>query len=118
MCAALLSIVPWYKNLWLAIASYVARQDLMNMINPLTQAMLMDHTPAGRRGAVNAMTTLAFGGPNGVSANISGIIINQAPFPYGWAYSFFVLISLYTISTWLYFTTRKRDRALLCAQGR
>jgi MFS family permease len=117
-CAGVLSVVPWFSNLWLAIFSYVARQDLMNMINPLTQAMLMDHTPENRRGAMNSVTTLLFGGPNSISDLVSANIITTSPFPFGWAYSFFALIALYTAATGLYFTTRKQDKAVLRAQGR
>jgi MFS family permease len=116
-CAGILAVVPWYRNLWLAIVSYVARQDLMNMINPLTQAMMMDHTPVTRRGAMNAVQALAFGGPNGVSVNVTPILVSAYP-TFGWAYSFFALITLYSASTTIYFTTRKKDRAILRGQGR
>jgi MFS family permease len=113
--AGLVAVAPWFNNLWLAIVSYVLRQDLMNMINPLTQAMLMDHTPVNRRGAMNSVTTFLFGAPNAVSDVFSGYIIIPA---FGWIYSFLALITLYTVSTSLYFTTRKQDTAVLCAQGR
>jgi MFS family permease len=115
VCAGVVAIAPTLGNLWVAIVSYVLRQDLMNMISPLTQAMLMDHTPVNRRGALNSLTTLLFGGPNAVSDVISGNIIIPS---FGWGYSFSILIILYTIGTGLYFTTRKQDKAALCAQGR
>ena len=115
LCAGVVAVAPWFSNLWLAIVSFVLRQDLMNMISPLTQAMLMDHTPVNRRGAMNSATTLLFGAPNAVSNVFSGNIVIPAV---GWGYSFLALITLYTIATGLYFTTRKQDRDVLCAQGR
>ncbi|WXG46570.1 MAG: MFS transporter [Candidatus Atabeyarchaeum deiterrae] len=118
LCAVFLSAVPWFQYLPLAVVAYVLRQDLMNMISPLTSAMLMDHSPVTRRGAVNAAQTIAFTVPNGVSVILSGIIINSSPSDFGWAYSFFVLITLYIISTWVYYTTRKKDKAVILSQAR
>jgi MFS family permease len=117
VCAAYLAVVPWQMNLTLAVIFYVARQDLMNMIGPLTSSLLMDHSAENRRGVINSLVSIAFTVPNGISPYLTSMILGLVPPPYGYAYSISALVVMYSIATTTYATTRKADRQLLTEQG-
>jgi len=115
-CAAYLAVAPWQMNIYFAILAYIARQDFMNIIGPLTSSLLMDHSPENRRGVINSLTSIAFNVPNGISPYFTSIILVLVPSPYGYAYSISALVVLYTIATMIYSTTRKADKLLLLGQ--
>ncbi|WXG43989.1 MAG: MFS transporter [Promethearchaeati archaeon SRVP18_Atabeyarchaeia-1] len=114
--AGYLAIVPFQMNLYLAVIAYIARTDLMNMIGPLTSALLMDHSPANRRGVVNSLVSIAFSVPNGISPSLTSLILNAVPTPYGYTYSISAMVFLYSISSVIYATTRKADRLVRSTQ--
>jgi MFS family permease len=91
------------------VIAFIARQALMNMVNPLISAVTMDHTPETKRGRVNSLTSFAFTVPNGVSPNLSVPLIAS----YGYASSASVLVVTYIIGTAMLSTTRKKDRLLV-----
>nr|MDO8100539.1 MFS transporter [Candidatus Njordarchaeota archaeon] len=117
ICAGYLAVAPWQMNLYLAVSAYIARQDFMNMIGPLTSSLLMDHSPENRRGVINSLTSIAFNVPNGISPYFTSIILGLVPSPYGYTYSILALVVLYTIATMIYSTTRKADKLLLFGQS-
>lgn len=117
VCAVYLAVSPWQLNLQFAVVAYIARQDLMNMLSPLTSSLLMDHSPANRRGVVNSLSSIAFNVPNAVSPFSTTIILGLVPSPYGYAYAISALVVLYTVATIIYSTTRKADRMLLLRQS-
>jgi MFS family permease len=112
-CAAYLAVVPYFRVLLPAVIAFIARQALMNMVNPLIGAMTMDHTPETKRGRVNSLTQLAFNIPNGISPYLSYSIVNSVPSGYGYTYSALVLIGTYITATAMLSTTRKKDRLLV-----
>jgi MFS family permease len=112
-CAAYLAIVPYYRVLLPAVGAYIARNSLMNMVNPLIQAETMDHTPEDKRGIVNSLTALAFLPPNGLATILSDPLVHSVQTPYGYTYSASALIVTYIIGTVLISTTGKKDRILL-----
>jgi MFS family permease len=114
--AGYLAIVPMQMNLYLAIIAYIARMDLMNMIGPLTSALLMDHSPANRRGVINSLVSISFNVPNGVSPSFTSMILNAVPAPYGYTYSISAMVSLYSVASIIYVTTRKADKLVHLAQ--
>jgi MFS family permease len=114
--AAYLAIVPLQMNLYFAVIAYIARMDLMNMIGPLTSALLMDHSPANRRGLINSLVSIAFSVPNGISPSFTSMILIAVPAPYGYTYSISFMVFLYSISSVIYATTRKADRLVRLAQ--
>jgi MFS family permease len=118
ICAGYLGVAPWQMNIYLAVSAYVARQDLMNAIGPLTSALLMDHSPMEKRGLVNALVSICFSVPNGVSPLVTSVIHGLVPHPYGYVYPISILVFLYTISVIIYATTRKADASMLSAQKR
>jgi MFS family permease len=117
VCAGYLAVAPWQMNLYFAVLAYIARQDFMNIIGPLTSSLLMDHSPENRRGVINSMTSIAFNVPNGISPYFTSIILVLVPSPYGYAYSILALVVLYTIATLIYSTTSKADELLLLGQS-
>lgn len=114
--AGYLAAVPWQMNLPLAVIAYVARTDFMNIIGPLTSALLMDHSPMKRRGVINSMVSIAFSVPNGISPYFTSMILNVVPAPYGYTYSISALVVLYSIASLIYLTTRKADRLVRLSQ--
>jgi MFS family permease len=114
--AGYLAIVPFQMNLSLAVISYIARMDLMNMIGPLTSALLMDHSPAYRRGLVNSLVNIAFSVPNGISPSFTSMILNAVPPPYGYTYSISLMVFLYSIGAIIYVTIRKADKLVRLSQ--
>lgn len=117
-CAAYLAVVPYFRVLLPAVIAFIARQALMNMVNPLMGAMTMDHTPETKRGRVNSLTQLAFNVPNGISPYLSEPLANSVPHGYGYTYSALVLISTYITATALLSTTRKRDKLMVLQSRR
>ncbi len=114
--AGYLAVVPWQMNLSLAVIAYIARTDFMNIIGPLTSALLMDHSPMKRRGVINSMVGIAFNVPNGISPYFTSMILSVVPEPYGYAYSIWALVFLYSISSVIYLTIRKADRLVRLSQ--
>jgi MFS family permease len=114
--AGYLAVVPWQMNLPLAVIAYIARTDFMNIIGPLTSALLMDHSPMKRRGVINSMVSIAFSVPNGISPYFTSMILNVVPAPYGYTYSISALVVLYSIGAVIYLTTRKADRLVRLSQ--
>jgi MFS family permease len=114
--AGYLAIVPFQMNLSLAVIAYIARTDFMNIISPLTSALLMDHSPANRRGLVNSLVNIAFSVPNGISPSFTSMILIAVPAPYGYTYSISFMVSLYLVGSVIYATTRKADRLVRLSQ--
>jgi MFS family permease len=114
--AGYLAIAPLQMNLELAVIAYIARMDLMNMIGPLTSALLMDHSPANRRGVINSLISIGFSVPNGISPSFTSMILNAVPPPYGYTYPISFMVFLYSISSVIYLTTKKADRLVRLAQ--
>lgn len=116
-CAVYLATVPYYSVLLPAVIAFVVRMALMNMVNPLMQAMTMDHTPEEKRGRVNSLTSFAFNVPNGISPRLSTELIRSVPSPpgsaYGYTYSAAVLVTTYIFATTLLYTTKKKDKLLV-----
>jgi MFS family permease len=112
-CAAYLATVPYFSVLLPAVLAFIARQALMNMVNPLMSAITMDHTPHDRRGRVNSLMQLMFNVPNGVSPNLSSLLIGDPPSAFGYTYSALVLVTTYIGGTALLSTTRKKDKLLV-----
>jgi len=117
VCAGYLALVPWQMNLSLAVIAYIARQDFMNIIGPLTSSLLMDHSPKNRRGVVNSLTSIGFDVPNAISPYFTSMILGIVSPPYGYAYAISALVVLYTIATVIYSTIRKADKLLLLGQA-
>jgi MFS family permease len=118
VCAAYLAIAPLQMSLYPAIVAYVARTVLMNAINPLTSALLMDHSPTEKRGLYNSLISIAFNVPNSISPLFTFFIYASVQPPYGFTYPISILVFLYTISDIIYVTIRKADKSLLSAQER
>jgi MFS family permease len=118
VCAGYLGVAPWQMNLYLAVSAYVVRQDLMNAISPLTSALLMDHSPMEKRGLINALVSICFSVPNGISPLVTSVIHGLVPRPYGYVYPISILVFLYSISVIIYATTRRADGLMLAAQKR
>jgi MFS family permease len=116
VCAAYLAIAPLLKNLYPAVAAYVARTVLMNAVSPLTSALLMDHSPTKKRGLYNSLISVAFGVPNSISPILTYFFYNSVQAPYGFTYPIAMLVVLYTISTIMYATIKKADSLTLSSQ--
>ena len=116
ICAGYLAIAPLQMNLYPAIAAYVARTVLINAISPLTSALLMDHSPAEKRGLYNSLISIAFGVPNSISPLFTYFIYVSVQAPYGFIPPISILVLLYTISTVIYAMTKKADSAMVAAR--
>ena len=116
VCAAYLAIAPLQMNLYPAITAYVARTVLINALNPLTSALLMDHSPMEKRALYNSFISIAFGVPNSISPLFTFFIYASVQPPYGFTYPISILVFLYTISDIIYLTIRKADSSLLSAR--
>jgi MFS family permease len=114
--AGYLAIVPFQINLPLAVIAYILRTDLINVIGPLTSALLMDHSPANRRGLANSLVSIVFNIPNGISPYLTSLILIAVPAPFGYTYSISFMILLYIIGSIVYVTIRKADRLVKLAQ--
>jgi MFS family permease len=118
LCAAYLAIAPLQGILYLAITAYVGRLVLMNAISPLTSALLMDHSPSGKRGLYSSLISIAFNVPNCVSPIFTYFYYIGAQPPYGFTYPISILVLLYSLADIIYVTTRKADISMLKAQKR
>lgn len=91
----LLGFSPW---LWLATAAYYIRVALMNMSGPVYQTFVMEHVEPNSRATVASLANMAWNFGWAFSPSISGWLQVR----YGFGAAFAGTISLYILSTALY----------------
>ncbi len=72
----LLILIPFSPNFSLAAALYIPRTMLMNMSNPLVQALMMKLTPEEERGSLSSLSQMAWNLPNAISSRIGGFLMD------------------------------------------
>jgi MFS family permease len=126
ICATYLALVPYQMGvtpyqvvLYLAISAFLGRQVLMNAISPLSSALVMDHSPANKRGLINSLVSILFAIPNSISPIITSIFLYQPNNPrYAFVLPILILVFLYSISIIIYATIRKADKSMISSQRR
>ena len=74
----LLALIPYSKSFVAASILYICRTGLMNMANPLIQALYMNISHPEDRATVTAFSSICWGLPNSVSSQIGGILMDKA----------------------------------------
>lgn len=72
----LLFMLPFSPDFPVALAILIPRNILMNIVNPLWQALIMKSCDSKDRGTVNALSQVLWSLPNSVSAQIGGIMMD------------------------------------------
>ncbi len=73
----LLILIPFTQSFTIAAALYIPRTMLMNMANPLIQALMMKLTPEEERGSVSSLSQMAWNLPNAFSNRIGGFLMDS-----------------------------------------
>jgi len=89
----LLILIPFSPNFSLAAALYIPRTMLMNMSNPLVQALMMKLTPEEERGSVSSLSQMAWNLPNAISNRIGGFLMDYVSIDL----PIFITSALYTL---------------------
>ncbi|RLG48813.1 MAG: hypothetical protein DRN90_03075 [Thermoproteota archaeon] len=89
----LLILIPFSPNFSLAAALYIPRTMLMNMSNPLVQALMMKLTPEEERGSVSSLSQMAWNLPNAISSRIGGFLMDYVSIDL----PIFITSALYTL---------------------
>ncbi len=89
----LLALIPFSPSFNLAAALYIPRTLLMNMSNPLIQALMMKLTPEEERGSVSSLSQMAWNLPNAISNRIGGFLMDYVSLDL----PVFITSALYTI---------------------
>ena len=73
----LLALIPFSSSFNMAAALYIPRTMLMNMANPLIQALMMKLTPEEERGSITSLSQIAWNLPNAISNRIGGFLMDS-----------------------------------------
>ncbi len=91
-------VLTWVRALPLVALAFLARQTLMNMSTPVSDAFGLGLVPPRRHHLLNALRMLNWTGSWMVAARVSGVLIEKS----GFEASFVLTAALYTVSTALY----------------
>ncbi|MBP7094634.1 MAG: MFS transporter [Spirochaetia bacterium] len=91
-------VLTWVRALPLVALAFLARQTLMNMSTPVSDAFGLGLVPPRRHHLLNALRMLNWTGSWMVAARVSGVLIERS----GFEASFVLTAALYAVSTALY----------------
>lgn len=91
-------VLTWVRALPLVALAFLARQTLMNMSTPVSDAFGLGLVPPRRHHLLNALRMLNWTGSWMVAARVSGLLIEKR----GFEASFVLTAILYAVSTALY----------------
>jgi MFS family permease len=101
----LLVLIPFSPNFNIAAALYMPRTMLMNMSNPLLQALMMRLTPEEERGSVSSLSQMAWNLPNAISNRIGGFIMDSVNLDL----PIFITSSLYAANLVIFYALFKEE---------
>ena len=101
----LLILIPFSPNFTLASALYIPRTMLMNMSNPLVQALMMKLTPEDERGSVSSLSQMAWNLPNAISSRIGGFLMDSVSIDL----PIFITSALYTLYVVAFYVLFKEE---------
>lgn len=95
IAVVLLYMLATYPPLIIAILAMLTRNATMNAAGPLTQAMMMDHSPRTKRASITTVANVSWTLVNGIAQALGGMLIDSR----GYRYAFFTTATIYLIST-------------------
>ncbi|HDI85909.1 MAG TPA: MFS transporter, partial [Candidatus Korarchaeota archaeon] len=105
----LLALIPLAPSFAAASALYIPRSVLMNMANPLINALVMELTPEAERGTMASISQLSWNLPNSVAQQIGGFVMDalslDAPL-----YATSGVYAIYVTAFYLMFGGLERER--------
>ena len=98
------------QSLWLVVVSFLLRNALMNMNNPLSASLIMEITPVRQRATISSFMSMSQNLLRGLSAAVGGWLMQKA----GYSLPYFFTAGLYLLASvhyWRAFLPREREFA-------
>ncbi len=102
----LLVLIPFSPSFNMAAALYIPRTMLMNMSNPLLQALMMRLTPEEERGSISSLSQMAWNLPNAISNRIGGFIMDSINLDF----PIFITSALYAANLMIFYALFKEEK--------